>query len=111
MERELDLLDKIWGLVDEWEGLYSGWKVGLLLNLPSVVLSEMVFLLGGRGGSSSRSHQGVYACYYYFCPIAPHFSLTHNAPHFSHAPRPTFLSHAQSPTFLSHACAQRPIML
>ncbi len=28
MEKDLDFMDRIWGMKSEWEGLYSGWKDG-----------------------------------------------------------------------------------
>jgi dynein heavy chain len=33
IERELELLDKMWGLVAEWEATYNGWKDGLFRDL------------------------------------------------------------------------------
>lgn len=33
MERDLDLLDKIWACVDEWQGLYNGWKDGAFVDI------------------------------------------------------------------------------
>jgi dynein heavy chain len=33
IERELELLDKMWGLVAEWEATYKGWKDGLFRDL------------------------------------------------------------------------------
>jgi hypothetical protein len=33
MEKELELLDKIWSQKAEWEGLYSGWKDGSFADI------------------------------------------------------------------------------
>ncbi|GIM07381.1 hypothetical protein Vretimale_11536 [Volvox reticuliferus] len=33
MEKDLDLLDRIWGLKSEWEHLYSGWKDGSFADI------------------------------------------------------------------------------
>jgi hypothetical protein len=33
IERELELLDKMWSLVAEWEATYNGWKDGLFRDL------------------------------------------------------------------------------
>ena len=33
LEKELELLDKIWSQKAEWEGLYSGWKDGSFADI------------------------------------------------------------------------------
>eukprot|EP00879_Flechtneria_rotunda_P019356 GHRR01020328.1.p1 GENE.GHRR01020328.1~~GHRR01020328.1.p1 ORF type:complete len:1679 (+),score=578.13 GHRR01020328.1:143-5179(+) len=40
IEKELELLDKMWSLVAEWEGTYSGWKDGLFKDLKVVEMEE-----------------------------------------------------------------------
>jgi dynein heavy chain len=38
MERDVDLLDKIWGLVREWQGCYAGWKDGAFADIKVGIL-------------------------------------------------------------------------
>lgn len=33
MEKDLDLLEKIWAMVKEWQDLYSGWKDGAFTDI------------------------------------------------------------------------------
>lgn len=35
MEKDLDFLDRIWGLKDEWEQLYYGWKDGSFTDIKA----------------------------------------------------------------------------
>ncbi|WIA13292.1 hypothetical protein OEZ85_006876 [Tetradesmus obliquus] len=40
IERELELLDKMWSLVAEWEATYNGWKDGLFRDLKVEDMEE-----------------------------------------------------------------------
>lgn len=33
MEKEIDLLDRVWSLVKEWQTLYSSWKDGAFVDI------------------------------------------------------------------------------
>ena len=37
VEKDLDLLEKIWGLVKEWQTLYYGWKDGAFTDIKVCV--------------------------------------------------------------------------
>ena len=33
MEREIDALDRVWGLIREWQSLYASWKDGAFVDI------------------------------------------------------------------------------
>ena len=39
-EKELEQLSQIWGIVQEWEQTYNGWKDGLFRDLKAQELEE-----------------------------------------------------------------------
>jgi len=51
MEKEIDLLDKVWSLVREWQGLYGSWKDGAFVDIE----------VGGPGGAVALASQLIHA--------------------------------------------------
>eukprot|EP00983_Pelagomonas_calceolata_P019677 619854-Pelagomonas_calceolata.AAC.2 len=33
MEKEIDMLDRVWGLIREWQTLYATWKDGAFVDI------------------------------------------------------------------------------
>ncbi len=52
MEKELDFLDKIWGLVREWQDNYSSWKDGSFVDIKV----RRAPRVGARVGVTPKPH-------------------------------------------------------
>lgn len=46
VDKDLDLLDRIWGLVSEWEGLYFQWKDGAFADIKVDEMEEAAVRIG-----------------------------------------------------------------
>lgn len=42
MEKDLDLLDKMWSFVREWQGYYNSWKDGAFTDIKVLRCSHAV---------------------------------------------------------------------
>lgn len=46
VERDLELLDKMWGLVREWQGYYASWKDGSFEEIKVEEIEEVAVRVG-----------------------------------------------------------------
>ena len=46
MDKDLDLLERIWTLVEEWQGLYSVWKDGAFVDIRVEEMEEAAVRIG-----------------------------------------------------------------
>ena len=46
MDRDIDLLERIWGTVREWQALYSVWKDGAFVDIRVEEMEEAAVRIG-----------------------------------------------------------------